>query len=305
MNILFTQQTTSDNYSIRRYIETAKEMGHKLDFVRYSELSVQFSDSSDAIITHKGEDVIKKYDIFIGRKSTDFKTGNVYAHYSRMIKYLANKNGKVSLNFNNIKNHYHKQTKIYNYAVLMTAGVPVINTWIFSSLEDAKAANLTFPKIVKPAQGSLGKGVELIKSFEELEKYLEETSAGMSEIVIQEFIEASEERVEDVRILALGNEILGGMIRYAEKEKIISNFSAGGSVEYYKPSEEVIEIVGKVMKSMDLDYAGIDIIFKNGKPFVLEVNNAPQFEGFESVNDVNVPKKVIQYLVDKAIATKK
>jgi glutathione synthase/RimK-type ligase-like ATP-grasp enzyme len=49
-----------------------------------------------------------------------------------------------------------------------------------------------------------------------------------------------------------------------------------------------------------LDYGGVDIMKdEGGKNYVLEVNRACQFKGFEKSTGINVAKRVVEMLVSK------
>ena len=59
------------------------------------------------------------------------------------------------------------------------------------------------------------------------------------------------------------------------------------------------EIAIKTAKLLKLDYAGIDIIERDGKPLVLEANGNAFFSEIEKVTKVNVAKALVTYVLTK------
>ncbi|MCA9386702.1 RimK family alpha-L-glutamate ligase [Candidatus Dojkabacteria bacterium] len=298
--ILLIQEGSADEYGIKRLKEETQLLGHNFNQIKHSDLNFQFSDGYKVIDKNTGEDVIENYDYFLFRSAKDYKTGIRFNHFTYTVKYLANQKGKYSLNFENSFTHYHNQTKIYNYAVLSSYGLPIIKTWVYATLDDVKNNDdFQFPLICKPAQESQGRGVELIKSLDELIRYCENSKFPVCELVFQEYIQPYSETPEDIRILALGDRILGGMKRISNHGKVTTNYSTGGSVINYELDSELQQIVIKIMKIFNLDYCGVDIIFDNGQPKILEINNSAQFKGFEESTGVNVAKSIIEYILSK------
>jgi len=51
----------------------------------------------------------------------------------------------------------------------------------------------------------------------------------------------------------------------------------------------------QVAKVLDLDIAGVDLLFHNDGYKICEANSAPGFQGFEKAIDINIPEKVFTY----------
>ncbi|MBO3754772.1 MAG: RimK family alpha-L-glutamate ligase, partial [Candidatus Brockarchaeota archaeon] len=47
-------------------------------------------------------------------------------------------------------------------------------------------------------------------------------------------------------------------------------------------------------------FAGVDISFKNGEAFILDVNPQPDFMGVEEATGVNVAREIIRHMLSKA-----
>ena len=157
------------------------------------------------------------------------------------------------------------------------------------------ATELSYPIIVKESFGSLGKGVYLAEDEKELETLANRLIDRPHSF--QKFVSTSYGK--DVRVIVIGGEVVGGMIRQSEND-FRSNVAAGGRAEKYELSGEIKEIALKVHKALGLDYSGVDILFgENGKPIVCEVNSNAFFRSFEAVTHINVARKYAEYVLSK------
>lgn len=157
------------------------------------------------------------------------------------------------------------------------------------------ATELSYPIIVKESFGSLGKGVYLAKDEKELETLANRLIDRPH--LFQKFVSTSYGK--DVRVIVIGGEVVGGMIRQSEND-FRSNVAAGGRAEKYGLSDEIKEIALKAHKALGLDYSGVDILFgENGKPIVCEVNSNAFFKSFEAVTHINVARKYAEYVLSK------
>ena len=157
------------------------------------------------------------------------------------------------------------------------------------------ATELSFPIIVKESFGSLGKGVYLAKDEKEL-KTLANRLIDRPHL-FQKFVSTSYGK--DVRVIVIGGEVVGGMIRQSEND-FRSNVAAGGRAEKYGLSDGIKEIALKAHRALGLDYSGVDILFgENGKPIVCEVNSNAFFRSFEAVTHINVARKYAEYVLSK------
>lgn len=157
------------------------------------------------------------------------------------------------------------------------------------------ATELSYPIIVKESFGSLGKGVYLAKDEKELETLANRLIDRPH--LFQKFVSTSYGK--DVRVIVIGGEVVGGMIRQSEND-FRSNVAAGGRAEKYGLSDEIKEIALKAHRALGLDYSGVDILFgENGKPIVCEVNSNAFFKSFEAVTHINVARKYAEYVLSK------
>ena len=155
---------------------------------------------------------------------------------------------------------------------------------------------LSFPLVFKECHGSLGKQVKLINSFDELkETYLKYSKVPH---LYEEYI--YKKPATDYRLIVVGEEVIASMMRVNEKD-FRSNIALGG--QGYdatgKLSSSFTETAIKVAKALKLDYAGIDIIDKDGVPLVLEANGNAFFSEIEKVTHVNVARAFVVHVLKK------
>ena len=196
--------------------------------------------------------------------------------------------------------------KVLTYLALAKANIPTPATYpaplcykpgstVSKAALKRIATELSYPIIVKESFGSLGKGVYLAKDEKELETLANRLIDRPH--LFQKFVSTSYGK--DVRVIVIGGEVVGGMIRQSEND-FRSNVAAGGRAEKYGLSDRIKEIALKAHKALGLDYSGVDILFgENGKPIVCEVNSNAFFRSFEAVTHINVARKYAEYVLSK------
>jgi len=167
-------------------------------------------------------------------------------------------------------------------------------------LKAIDSGELRYPFIQKPNLGSKGNNVFLFKTEEQFLAQPKEVK--IKDQVYQNFIRNN----GDYRVLILGGRVLGVMKRTAVEGSFLNNVSKGGKAERVQDEEiisEVSSIARSVAATLDLNYCGVDVI-KNedtGEYHFLEVNTAPQWQGFQSqFPEINVAEKIIELCVDLA-----
>lgn len=157
-----------------------------------------------------------------------------------------------------------------------------------------------FPCVVKIFAGSYGKGVYLVHSKQELQDFIEFAHGIKSDeaIIVQEYIDTAPGT--DVRVLVVGNKVLGAMKRMSKDGSFKANITRGGIGENYPLNDRIIEIALQTKNVLGLDIAGIDLLFDGNDYKLCEANSAPGFKGFEKYTGVDVAKEIIDYAKQKA-----
>ncbi len=188
--------------------------------------------------------------------------------------------------------------KLYSHQVLARNNLPVPKTMLvkFPVNIDLVERNLGFPVVVKTLSGSQGSGVFLAenrRTFEDLMQLIEATNKNAN-IIMQEFVKAS--RGMDLRVFTLGGRAIACFKRTNTQGGFKANFSAGGSVEPFEITPEIEWLATQTSNILNLDMAGIDLLFDKDHFKVCEANSSPGFEGLESASDINVSKEIYHYL---------
>lgn len=193
--------------------------------------------------------------------------------------------------------------KLSTYIALSGCGLPLVKTIpaplcytdgasVSNETLDAIENALRYPLIVKEAYGSLGRGVRLVGDRVELKRAADELI--FKPHFYQEYISTS--RGKDVRVIAVGDKVVGAMERYSATD-FRSNIGAGGNAVKLEVTAEMEEITLKAKKALGLDYCGIDLLYgKNGELVICEVNSNAFFKTFERVTGVNVAKAYVEYI---------
>ncbi|MDE7076057.1 MAG: hypothetical protein K2O62_01910, partial [Clostridia bacterium] len=177
------------------------------------------------------------------------------------------------------------------YAPLCYHAESEVNGGFLKEVEKA----LGFPLVAKTNYGSLGAGVTLIKSAEELAAY-EKNNLTLPHFY-QQFIDCG--CGEDIRVLVVGGKCVCAMKRRNEND-FRSNIELGGKGENYPLDGELSELCVNIAQALNLDYCGVDILKgMDGKFYICEVNSNAFFAAAEKVCGVNVAKAYARHMLKK------
>jgi len=163
-----------------------------------------------------------------------------------------------------------------------------------------EALDTKFPIILKTLRGSKGVGVLFIESERSLHSIVQLLfkQDEDSDILIQEYIKND----FDVRVLVLGETILGTMRRDVVEGDFRSNVAQGAKVKKYKLSDEEKNQCLVASKAVGGNFTAVDFIPNNDKPYFLEVNSSPGTDGIEDANpELNVAREVLEYYKNKKL----
>ena len=191
--------------------------------------------------------------------------------------------------------------KLYSQQILGQSNLPVPKTMLVRhpiNLELIEK-NLSYPMIVKTLSGSYGAGVFLVedrKQFRQLMKMAELTKPSYN-IIVQEFIQDSYGK--DLRVLVVNGKVVGCMMRQAVDGDFRANLTRGGEAIPYQIDDNIEWLGGECARVLNLDVAGVDLLFNNGSYTICEVNSAPGFEGMEKYTNKNIAVEMVNYVVKK------
>jgi RimK family alpha-L-glutamate ligase len=186
---------------------------------------------------------------------------------------------------------------------LAKAGIKIPKTYTFNSGKTCDIefveSNFTYPLVLKPAHGSKGRGVQIIKNNSEFKKALNSIKEEI--LMIQEFLPND----CDYRIYFIGDKHAFTARRSSTDEKEFrNNISLGGKSKFVNLNYNQMQIAKKAHECMGFYVSGVDLIEnkETGEWYVLEVNSAPQFSGF---GDKKFCEDIIQIFADSINRLKK
>ena len=202
--------------------------------------------------------------------------------------------------FNNSDTLERVRDKLHAHQILAESGIPTPDTMLakFPINVELVEANLGFPVIVKTLHGALGSGVFLIenaKSFDDLMTLVHETQPNIL-MIFQKFVASSKGR--DVRILVVEGKVVAAMQRTAKAGDFKANYSQGGSVDEFKVDKAAAKIAIDTAKALNIQVAGIDLLFTDDGYTICEANTFPGFKGLEQATGVNVPEAILMAMKD-------
>ena len=156
--------------------------------------------------------------------------------------------------------------------------------------------HIGFPAVIKTLSGSQGSGVFLTQnkaSLEDLMQLIEATNP-KTNFIIQEFIKTSHGR--DLRVLTVGGRVIGAMERFAKNGDFKANFSRGGEVKEFHITPELEWLTLEISRILNLDIAGIDLLFDENGFKICEVNSSPGFQGMEKASQKDIAEEIIKYV---------
>ena len=110
----------------------------------------------------------------------------------------------------------------------------------------------------------------------------------------------------DVRVYVIGGEIVAAMKRINRslgdiRDRFKSNYCLGGACEIYdfKSDVKMCDMVKKITKSLQLDFAGIDFIFHNGEPVFNEIEDVVGARMLYDHTDIDIVKQYVDYIVNE------
>ena len=160
---------------------------------------------------------------------------------------------------------------------------------------DEVVDELSLPMVVKKVYGSLGEGVYLVKTKEELKNLY--TQIARNPIIFQEYVKDSVG--QSIRVLIIDGKVFGSFIRKNTGD-FRSNFGETAGSQTLKEKAKYEGFAQEIADKLNIEYAGIDLlIYKDKQPILCEINSNAFFEEFEKVTKLDVAKAVADMVIKK------
>jgi ribosomal protein S6--L-glutamate ligase len=278
-----------DSYwATRQILKAIRERGHEPSFVKTDEVRLVVAGTDDVLYNGKS---LRDHDVFIpriGRSLTDF--GKMLLRQFEMIGLRTTMSSEALITARN---------KFLALQALREAHVPVPRSILLASRPDiSEAARLVhYPAILKILSGTQGVGVMRVKSMEETAGIVDTLKLFGEVVLLQEYIPNPG---VDIRVLVVGDEVVGSMKRIAQMNEWRSNIHLGAKGFPIELSDKAKDIAVRASRAVGLEISGVDMIFRGEDPYVLEVNASPGFRGLLEATKVNAADAIVDYAVKKA-----
>ena len=189
--------------------------------------------------------------------------------------------------------------KLLTSSALVRDGIPSTTIKVAFTPESALKAieEIGYPVVLKPAIGSWGRLISKINDRDAAEAVLEHKevlgSYHHSIFYIQEYIRKPK---RDIRAFVVGDRCIAAIYRTAEHW--ITNTARGGTASNCPVTDELNEICVRASNAVGGGITGVDLLEDPERGFLVnEVNYTIEFRNSITTTGVNIPEKVIDYVL--------
>lgn len=283
------QDVKPEMYEIRRLVEEAERQGIEIRVLAPEQFELIVTRDDRKSVMVDGE-VLQLPDFVLPRMGA----GTNYFGLA-LIRHLERLGVRT---FNSSQSIDTVKDKLFTQQILAEHNLPVPKTMLIRSKVDVNLVekHLGFPVVVKTISGSQGSGVFLAETKSKFIDLLEMINAYKENatMILQEFVESS--RGMDLRVLTIGGRAVAAMKRTSGNDSFKANYSRGGIVEPYEITPEMEWLALETARLLNLDIAGIDLLFDGDHYKICEANSSPGFEGIESCCSVNIAEEIYNFL---------
>ncbi len=284
--LIIVNQTIGHNeYKIKRFQEEFSKRNISLDvFVNDGSLSV-IKNSEVTINLPKADFVFYlDKDIYLARLLE--KAGYRLFNKSDFIKLCDDK----MLTFIRCANEGIKMPKTISGPLVYTDLKPCNYAFL-----DKVIKELSLPLVVKKVYGSLGEGVYLVNTKQELIDLYSQIYR--NPIIFQEYVKSSYGK--SIRVLIIDGKVFGSFVRKNSLD-FRSNFGDNASSRVLENPAKYEAFAQKIADKLQIEYAGIDLlVYEDDEPILCEINSNAFFEEFEKVTGLNVAEAARDMVVRK------
>ena len=186
----------------------------------------------------------------------------------------------------------NKGVKVFNESSLTKLSNNKLKAYQFfeGKVPQMKLVN-EYPYVLKSLDGHGGGEVFMVESREEEDKAV--LALGTKDYLRQE---VCSDLGKDKRVYIVGGEVVAVVLR--ESDDFRSNYSLGGRASATTLDEKEREIVDRITKLVNIDYAGIDLMYHNGEPVFNEIEDPVGARMLYENTDIDIVEIFIKYIVD-------
>ena len=278
-----------ESYETNRLVEEFHNQNINVQLVDPTTIDIFVNkDNKKSILVNGLESDLPQFVFPRTGSGTTYYIKAVIRHFERMGVPVINSSDAID----NVKD------KLYTHQILAQSNLDIPKTMLLKHPIDIDFVqkHIGFPVIVKKISGSYGRGVFLCEDKKQLNQLvtMAELTKKTYDIILQEFIKDTWGK--DLRVFVVNNKVVGCMMRQSQDDDFRANITRGGEGFPYEVNEQIEWLSSESSKALDLDIAGVDLLFQNGGYKICEVNSNPGFEGMETFTKKNIAGEIVSFI---------
>ncbi len=282
------------SYEMRRLLEVGQARGHEVRV--FDPLQVK-------LLCGENENHVNVFVDGLGREKPDVvmaRMGSATTYLCHAVLRHMLRNGVTVINHSSAVEN--AADKLRCMQILADKNVPIPRTMFARCPVDSEfiTQKIGYPVIVKTLKGTQGGGVYLCETpdkLRDLSEILVHGGIDNTPVLFQEFVAGSSGR--DVRAFVVGGKVLACMERKSTDGSFKSNITRGGVGQPVAITPAIEKIAIDTAEALDLEVAGIDLLYADNGFKICEANSAPDFRGLEKFCNVSVPEAIYDYMEAK------
>jgi len=288
--------SNQDLYSNQRLLEAGEERGHEMLFLNIKQCYMKL-DAVAPEVHYRGGTILNDIDAVITRirPSMTFYGCALARQFESMGVYTVNSSSGIR----------QSRDKLFALQLMLKSGVAIPTTGFANSpMDTGDLIEMVggSPLVVKLLEGTQGRGVVLAETKKAGESVINAFKSLGANILVQQFIR--EAGGKDLRCFVIGGKVVAAIQREAAPGEFRANLHQGGSASVVKISAEERALAIKAAKTLNLRFAGVDILRSKEGPLLLEVNSSPGLEGIETATGKDIAGMMIS-AIEKRLGWKR
>lgn len=271
-------------HSTKRLVEEAAKRGVEVAVV--NPLRCQLALSKDGPAIYIYNKLLEPVDVVLPRIGTSI------TEYGLLVVRQFEMMGIPVLNTSNAI--LNSRNKFRSLQTMASKKIDMPSTVLTRSLSDVPGAIKHLgrpPLVMKVLQGSQGIGVMMAPDRMTVDSVMATMLDMDKDVLLQQYIKES--KGCDIRVLVVGDKVVGAMKRLAKAGEFRANIHRGGWGQTIRLSKKMERLAIQATKAVGLDIAGVDILESAHGPKILEINSSPGFEGLEQATGLNIAEKMV------------
>ena len=183
--------------------------------------------------------------------------------------------------------------------ILAQNGIPTPRVYMAFDEDSALKAieAMGYPCVLKPVVGSWGRLLAKVGNREMAEALIEhKATLGVNHQVfyIQEYIDKPG---RDIRAFVVGDEAICAI--YRSSENWITNTARGGIATNCPVTDEIAELCQRAARAVGGGLLALDLFETENGLTINEINHTMEFRNSISTTGVNIPQKMVEYIVSR------